>query len=162
MGKCSSVLQEWTEKLSFMQQSVLITATRGPDTLPKNHTAKDLCRWLRRCYLLSAFDKTALLDPTDPRGGNFTGPCSNIDKALRDYLSEIDGVPHHFHMHLVHAAEILGYKHPIPWIRGWWNSTYLLMVKDLHLRPESEDDLDRRLGDRKVDWESYRWDVPDG
>jgi len=41
-----------------------------------------------------------------------------IDKALKEYLYSVDEVPHHFHLHLMHAAEILGYKHPDKLTRG--------------------------------------------
>jgi len=33
----------------------------------------------------------------------------------------------------MHAAEILGYKHPNEPIRSWWHRTYLRLVHDLHL-----------------------------
>ena len=150
-----SVLLPWAERLSYMQQSVLITATRGPDTLPKMHPAKYLCRWLRRAYLYSAFDKVALWDPRDPRGGNFTGPIGSPDDALRAYLDDVDSVPHHFHMHLVHAAEILGYKHPDKSIRDWWLKAYHILCGDLHLGPETEADMDCRLGDIEHQWRGY-------
>jgi len=43
-----------------MQQSVLLTAVRGPDGLPKYHSSKYLLRWYRRCILLSAMDGRVL------------------------------------------------------------------------------------------------------
>jgi len=55
-------------------------------------------------------------------------------------------------MHLIHAAEILGYKHPIIYIRRFWNIFYLDGVKDLHLHPETEAEMDKRLGDVKENW----------
>lgn len=70
----SSVLQPWVEDLSMMQQSVLLTAVRGPDALPKYHPSKFLLRWYRRCTLLSAMDGCVLADPVSENGGSFTGP----------------------------------------------------------------------------------------
>ena len=58
-----SVLQDWVMNLTFMQQSVLLTSLRAPDGIRKDHPVKVLCRWLRRCILISAFDKRPLLDP---------------------------------------------------------------------------------------------------
>lgn len=149
-----SVLQPWVMELPLMQQSVLITSCRGPDTLHKNHIAKVLCRWLRRCYLLFAFKGTVINDPYNPDGGSFTGPCvgMTIDEAVDAYLKCIDEIPHHFHLHLVHAAEILGYKHPNPNTREWWHDCYLRFVRDMHLMPESKQKMDRRLGDDEVTW----------
>jgi hypothetical protein len=70
----TSVLQPWVQDLSLMMQSVLLGAIRGPDGVPKYSSAKNVVRWYRRCVLLSAFDKIALTDPLDRRGGSFTGP----------------------------------------------------------------------------------------
>lgn len=68
------VTQVWTHTLPMMQQSVLLTGVRGPDTLPKYHPSKYLLRWYRRCILLSAMDRRVLNDPMEPNGGSFTGP----------------------------------------------------------------------------------------
>jgi len=35
--KGRSVLQDWVHELTFMQQSVLIAAVRGPDGIRKDH-----------------------------------------------------------------------------------------------------------------------------
>ena len=162
----SSVLQDWVCDLTFMQQSVLIAAVRGPDGIRKDHPVKVLCRWFRRCFLISAFDKRTLLDPYEPGGGSFTGPCRvpadqtdhmtvwvvDIAHALDIYLRCTDEIPHHFQLHFMHAAEILGYKHPERWIREWWSFVYQRIVNDAHLHPETEAEMDKRLGDREVDW----------
>ncbi len=155
MGR--SVLQDWTNDLSFMQQSVLISSVRGPDGIRKNHPVKVLCRWLRRCFLLSAFDGRALTDPYEPGGGSFTGPCKtedvrDLDHAVELYLESIDELPHHFQLHLMHSAEIIGYKHPDEKIRAWWYLFYRAIVKDAHLSPESERNMDYRLGDKENQW----------
>ena len=173
MKKC--VLQDWVLELSFMQQSVLIAAVRGPDGLRKDHPTKLLCRWLRRCFLVSAFDGKALEDPMYPGGGSFTGPSvaggdinfNVVSQArswdvpvwyvvmidrVKDYLRHVDEMPHHFQLHFMHAAEILGYKHHNFVIRKFWHQVYLMIVNDAHLRPESEGVMDARLGDTEKDW----------
>jgi hypothetical protein len=155
------VTQAWTHRLSMMQQSVLLTAVRGPDGLPKYGPVKMLLRWYRRCVLLSAMDRAVLKDPICEGGGSFTGPSIGfhvdgwedvMDTIVGRYMRELDAVPHHFQMHLMHAVQILGYKHPEPLIRGWWLGVYTRLVEDMHLRPESETDLDRRLGDSREQW----------
>ena len=155
--KTGTVLQEWVSDLTFMQQSVLIAAVRGPDGIKKDHPVKVLCRWLRRCFLLSAFDRKALLDPYAPGGGSFTGPCrtdevTGLDHAIELYFRSIDELPHHFQLHLMHAAEILGYKHPDELVKNWWNEFYLKIVNDAHLMPETEERMDYRLGDKEKQW----------
>lgn len=164
-----AVLQDWVCDLTFMQQSVLITATRGPDGIRKDHVAKLLLRWLRRCFLISAFDKKALTNPWFAGGGSFTGPsiepprsrpgftamedwAADMDRLIKEYLRMVDELPHHFQLHFMHAAEILGYKHPDQEIRLWWNQVYRMLVNDLHLYPESEAQMDNRLGDAEAQW----------
>jgi hypothetical protein len=186
-----SVLQDWVNELTMMQQSVLLTAVRGPDGLPKYHPSKYLLRWYRRCILLSAMDGRVLDDPFEVNGGSFTGPAIEVrgrtndgtptvfsaSAGLRDgsmhmvtpndwrtswqaamddwvaaYLRGLDEVPHHFQLHFMHGVEIVGYKHPDQDIGGWWKDVYERLVLDMHLRPESEADLDHRLGDNREQW----------
>ncbi len=170
-----SVFQDWVHGLSFMQQSVLMAAVRGPDNIRKDHVAKMLLRWYRRCILLSAFDNCAVMNPVYPGGGSFTGPsvhastCGETDElnayvvrdemwavqmydVVKDYLSCVDELPHHFQLHLMHASEILGYMHPDDNIRMFWNTVYLMIVNDAHLLPEPFDKMMKRLGDSEQDW----------
>jgi hypothetical protein len=58
-----------------------------------------------------------------------------------------DELPHHYLMHLMHGAQILGYKHPEPEFRERWLEFYVEMVEDAHLKTESEEEMDVRLGD---------------
>lgn len=155
--------QSWVHQLTIMQQSVLLGAVRGPDGIGKYHNAKYLLRWFRRCVLISALDGVVLSTPYAFGGGSFTGPSyapttldhdwrANMDDLVDLYLQSLDELPHHFQMHFMHAAEILGYKHPDAQIREWWQKTYVRLVHDLHLWPEKECELDRRLGDDRGQW----------
>ena len=156
-----AVTQDWTHSLPMMQQTVLLTAVRGPDGLPKYGCVKMLLRWFRRCTLLSAMDGKALLNPYDNNGGSFTGPSlSNavenweapMTALVDEYLRALDAIPHHFQLHFLHAAEIVGYKHPDPRISVWWREVYLRLVNDMHLHPETESELNERLGDSREGW----------
>lgn len=160
-----------------MMQSVLIECVRGPDTIHKYHPVKQLLRWLRRCTLHGAFESTTsghpfiFNSPAHQGGGSFTGPsihCGDGDREVMEkdpvqwfepmdnlvdlYLREVDAIPHHFHLHLMHAVEILGYKHPVQDIREWWHRLYLRLVNDMHLMPELHEQLNRRLGDTREGW----------
>ncbi len=147
-----AVLQPWVLKLTFMQQSVLISAVRAPDGIPKNHIVKKLMRWYRRCILHCAFHKVIHYLPSEKCGGSFTGVVEDIEYTLGEYLKRVDEIPHHFHLHLMHASEILGYKHPTKTIRLWWYKSYRRMVNDMHLSVETEEDMDKRLGDNEAAW----------
>ena len=164
-----SVLQDWVMILPFMQQSVLIAAMRGPDGVEKNHKSKALAKWLRRCIVISAFDNRALDNPFDLGGGSYTGPSIDLkpslfepdyhvdwetpmDDVAKDYLKSIDSLPHHYHLHFLHAIEIIGYKHSDLRIRAWWNKTYRRFVHDMHLAPETMEQMDTRLDDNEAKW----------
>lgn len=163
------VLQEWVCGLTYMQQTVLMTATRAPDGLRKDHPVKVILRWYRRCILLSAFDGAVLGTPHVSGGGSFTGPFTHrhadamgiasntslphrFDEVRKVYLRHVDEMPHHFQLHMMHGAQILGYKHPNVQHRRWWNEFYLMIVNDAHLFPESEVLMDMRLGDSERQW----------
>jgi len=177
------VQQEWVLKIPLMQQSVLFAAIRAPDGLRKNHPVKVLMRWYRRCVLLSAFDKRALLDPFQEGGGSFTGPFTwnhaikmGIDTSAYDmakaswvndvklstafnktrevYLSHIDEMPHHFQLHFMHAVQILGVHHDNENIRAWWKEFYLMIVNDAHLHPELDSEMNLRLSDNSEEWKA--------
>ena len=159
-----SVAQAWTHDLTMMQQSVLLSAIRGPDGQPKyGGGAKMLLRWYRRCILLSAMDGRVLSDPIEANGGSFTGPSlqgeddmepwsERMQEHVHDYLRQVDMLPHHYQLHFMHAVEIVGYKHPDQVIRMFWYRLYLRLVHDLHLWPETEAQLDSRLGDTRSGW----------
>ena len=164
--------QDWVLHIPIMQQSVLFAAIRAPDGIRKNHPVKVLLRWYRRCVLLSAFDQRALTDPFEPGGGSFTGPftdhhatefvCARFGgtgKRKRDfdfmreiYLDHVDELPHHFQLHFIHAAQIVGIHHSDPGIRAWWRDFYLMIVNDAHLHPEPAEEMNRRLSDNRAEW----------
>lgn len=151
------LFQDWVMYLPLMQQTVLLTATRAPDGMRKHHPVKVLCRWLRRCYLVSAFDRKTLNDPYEAGGGSFMGPCrskevTDINHAADLYIERGDEIPLHFHFHLQQAAEIIGFKHPQESTRNWWNKFYQRLVRFGHLNPETEQQMDKRLSDNIDNW----------
>lgn len=178
-GEFQPVMQEWVCRLSFMQQSVLMSAVRGCDGIPKRHKCKAIVKWYRRCILISAFDNKALDDPIAPGGGSFTGPigepyaefashrvidlsyqieseydyrCSLLQKVADDFMDSRDELPSHYQIHFMHACEIIGYKHPTMEIRDYWSEVYERLAKAYHLWPETEPEMDKRLGDNYEGW----------
>lgn len=171
------VQQPWLLKIPLMQQSVLFAAIRAPDGLRKDHPIKVLMRWYRRCIMLSAFDRRALADPFEEGGGSFTGPFTEFhaaeifgtwfsegnnrmlarewiadpwalfDRTREMYLRHVDEMPHHFQLHFMHAAQIIGVHHPVSHTREWWNKFYLMIVNDAHLQPETPQAMNLRLSD---------------
>jgi hypothetical protein len=80
---------------------------------------------------------------------------------------DIDSYPQHFVAHTMHAAEIIGYKHPDQKMKSWWTCFYKKMVKGFHLNFETEQQLDVRLGytpaEKKELLEAqHKWDAGTG
>lgn len=146
-----SVLQSWVVELSFMQQSVLLSAIRGPDGIRKKHPCKDLIRYYRRCLLISAFDKSAILNPYSEGGGSFTGPVEN-PLFTDNFMQSRDELPFHYWTHFMHAAQIMGAYHNNENVRIFWSDIYARMVNCMHLNAESTEDMKKRLGGNRDDW----------
>lgn len=163
------VTQEWVHCLSLMQQSVLLSAVRGCDGIPKRHKSKALIKWYRRCILLAAFDGEVKTSPCSPGGGSFAGPLADVSErtsqsqirmleeqvlqaAADDFIDSRDELPAHYQVHAMHAFQILGYKHPDSAIRRFWAQIYDRMAKAYHLWPETEEQMDARLGDDMAAW----------
>ncbi|UPT53327.1 hypothetical protein [Synechococcus phage Ssp-JY38] len=83
---------------------------------------------------------------------DFGGRMNVFDQMRGVYLRHVDELPHHFQLHFMHAAQIVGYKHNVGWIRNWWLHFYHMIVNDAHLFPESEEQMDKRLGDFEAAW----------
>jgi hypothetical protein len=143
--------------LTMQQQSVLVLAARGPDGVAKHHPCKDVVRAYRGSVLLAAKFGRPL------RWGESADTFMSLELiaddqkwavAVQQYFYFIDELPHHYHMHLMHGAQVLGYKHPHGAMRTQWLWFYHRCVSDAHLAPETEEEMDRRLGD----WGRRRWD----
>lgn len=75
-----------------------------------------------------------------------------MDLVWDTFMAEMDEMPIHFWLHLMHAIEIMGYKHSDEFIRSWWHGKYVRMVESMHVWPETEEQMDRRLGDNRAQW----------
>lgn len=147
-----SVLNDWMHDLTYMQQSVLLAMVRNADGIEKHHPQKELIKWFRRCILKSAFDGKHLEYPSMPGGGSFTGPVEDIERALDSFIWARDSMTLHYFAHAMHAFEILGYKYPHKGYRDFWHRAYLRCVDAMHMLPETEEMLDRRLSDNPETW----------
>lgn len=133
----SSVLQSWVEKLGLRHQGVLLSAVRGCDAVPKDDASKSLIRAYRG-FILHSFDR---------KPSSFIEFVSGdeLEKRTQAVLSNFDHYPIHFILHLMHAAEILGYKHPMRLVSSAWLHFYETICMKMHLNPESKKQLDKRL-----------------
>ena len=134
-----SVIKPWVFMLPYRMQSVLLLALRGCDGVRKDDNSKAVTRALRGLVFNNA-------DPSN----TFITEAFPAKEKVEAFLWDLDGYPMHFVMHTAHAAEIIGFKHPYTdpkcQIRSRWHKLYLDLVKALHLNPETEAQLDVRLG----------------
>lgn len=137
-----SVLHDWVHTLTFQQQALLMTAMRGPDGAQKHCTAKIIVRYLRGHVLKPAGDWKGKND-----NDFMWGELDVFHGYIRHFWDNHDDYPHHFIMHLLHAAEVVGYKHPDATVGYYWNMFYVMGCRSFHLRPETEKDMDARLND---------------
>jgi len=159
-----SVLRPFMFKLPYRMQSVLMSAIRGCDTARKDDPSK----WITRAM------RPLILNNADP--SNTFMSMSRVPEAhpAKTFLWDLDSYPMHFVMHLMHAAEIIGYKYQdledesdAGNIRYYWLEFYKKIVTALHLNPETEEQLDIRLGftpaeKESIDAHAHKWDAGTG
>lgn len=151
-----SVQPEWCRKLPYQQQSVLFLAGRGPDGVGKFHPCKPVQIAYRACVFVAAKYGRTL------HWGEKADTFMSLDifadearwaEAVKQFFDNHDELPKHYLAHLMHGAQILGYKHPDERFRSRWMKFYREMVSMFHLNPETEAEMDKRLSD----WERKYW-----
>jgi hypothetical protein len=135
----TSLLKPWVATLALQAQGVLLSALRGPDGVHKDGPAKAVARALRATLVHNAKE----VGPGDVYMGDGTGLCTGEEVDL--FFHGVDALPLHWYHHFIHAAEIIGYTHPNPEIRRFWNGFYESAVDALHLLPEPMDVMQKRL-----------------
>ncbi len=140
------VVRAWVDDLPLRMQSTLLLSMRGPDGCAKEASAKVLVRELRYVVLHPAFPKELYPNKAeDVFMGTQTGLCSW--SVVEHFKEHHDEYPHHWLMHFIHAAEIVGQFHPADDVRAFWWSTYAAMCSAMHMQPEDIEQLSRRLRD---------------
>lgn len=154
-----SVFPDWVLALPSMQmQSVLMLAARGPDNVAKFHPTKEIVIRYRATVLKAAYlGRQMRIDEFDDT--TFMSlQCFSVDhhwNSLCDnFFDNVDEIAHHYYMHLMHGAEICGYFHPNPLFRERWLTFYKQCTHNLHLLPETKQDLEARLND----WGQKHWE----
>jgi hypothetical protein len=115
-----------------------MSCVRGCDNLPKDDPSKALVRCLRATVLVS-FDKkpASFIENVDD---------DELNRRMVAVLKSHDHYPVHYLLHLLHGAEIVGYKHPDREIANLWDWFYTNLCRCFHVNPESHEQMDNRLG----------------
>ncbi len=78
-------------------------------------------------------------------------------ERFRDFRKSTDSYAAHYVLHLLHAIEIVGYKHPDAHTRARWLGFYQVLVLAMHLSPETEAQLDERLNAGEEAFANREW-----
>lgn len=154
----NSVFQDWYADLSMQQQSVLVLACRGPDGVAKFAPCKEIVVRYRASVLKAAYLGRAMyIDEGDDT--TFMSLLHFSDDMWWEgtvdlFFRNVDELPHHYYLHLLHGAEIIGYHHPHALFRRRWLNFYFDGCHDMHMNPETQAQMDNRLND----WGQQHWD----
>lgn len=152
----TSVLQDWVMELPLREQGTLLTGVRGCDLAPKypigadgNYVAengratgheRELVAFLRYCFM----------NPADVREVDIPGSFFQSKPPKNWKASEFGHYPEHWYAHLMHAFEVIGFRHPDPINRQHGYSIYFTLVRNLHLWPESFEQFVGRLSEDRI------------
>lgn len=148
-----SVLQDWVMELPLREQGTLLTAVRGCDLAPKYAPDGSVMDTQER--RLTAWIRWAFMNPADPREVDITGAFFQSRPPEPFKASAFGHYPLHWVSHVMHALEVIAYRHPDKLgISLSAHVMYLRFVDMLHLKPEIRDDMIRRLSEDRIATES--------
>jgi hypothetical protein len=144
----TSVLQDWVMELPLREQGTLLTAVRGCDDEPKAWTAtgfsdspgRRITAWIRWCFM----------NPADPREIDIPGAFFQSEPPDPFKPSEFGHLLEHWYAHVMHALEVIGYRHPLAIVSNVAYDLYLAMGRNLHLEAESRDRMIERLSEDRI------------
>jgi hypothetical protein len=134
-----SVLQDWVMELPLREQGTLLTGIRGCDSAPKR---LEIDTPERR---LVAFLRYCVMNPAVPDEVNI--PHAFFQSTPPKYwrASEFGHYPQHWYSHLMHCFEVVAYRSPDCRLGRLAMEIYQRLVKNLHLNPESSEQMIERL-----------------
>lgn len=133
-------------ELPLREQGVLLTAVRGCDLTPKfplDSLERRLVGAIRGNFMV----------PADPRELDREPGCfmaSVVPNAKAERFSALGHYPTHWLTHVMHACEVLGYRHPNQDVKTQWQLVYMAFCEMLHVRPEQFEDYVHRLSEDRI------------
>ena len=141
-----SVLQDWVMKLPLREQGTLLTVVRGCDLTPKNpldSPERKIVGQLRNAFMVPADQREVGIEP-----GSFFVHGIPTPKTFK--ASAFGHYPQHWVAHVMHAIEVLGYRHPNKGVQMVWRGIYLKFCHDLHVNPETFEQFKKRLSEDRI------------
>lgn len=145
----TSVLQDWVMELPLREQGTLLTAVRGCDDEPKLWTSTGVAESPGR--RLTAFIRWAFMNPADVREVDIPGAFFQSRPPSPFKPSEFGHLPLHWNTHVMHALEVIAYRHPDAYVATQAESLYFAMVHGLHLNVETRDQMIERLSEDRIE-----------
>jgi hypothetical protein len=134
-------------ELPLREQGTMLTAVRAGDLTPKDPVdsfARQLHGYLRWVVLV-AFDPREV----DFEPGCFMQSTIHWNQTVLG-PSELGHYPLHYFAHVMHAYEVVAYRHPDSTVAATALDIYSKMVRSLHLRPETKEDMIARLSEDRI------------
>lgn len=138
----SSVLQDWVMHLTLREQGTILAAVRGCDLAPKSAAANE--------RQLVAYLRWVALVPADPREVNIEGAFMQDHPPRSWRASEFGHYPQHWYAHLMHAFEVVAYRHPYDTERANARYIYQKFATNLHLNPEPREVFILRMTEDRI------------
>jgi len=139
-----SVLQDWVMQLPLREQGVLLTSVRGCDLTPKHpldSPERELVGIVRHAFMV----------PADPREVDHSSGSFFRSHLSRSFKPSAFGhYPQHWVSHIMHAIEVIGYRHPNMQRRAMFHSLYLAFCKSFHVNPETFEQYESRLSEDRI------------
>src|SRR5580658_4154231 len=144
-----SVLQDWVMELPLREQGTLLTAVRGCDFEAKEWSETGVAYSPGR--RLTSFIRYCFMVPADAREvGKVEGSFMHWVPPQPFKPSEFGHLPEHWYAHAMHALEIIGYRSPKMGDAETALGRYEAMVKNLHLNPETKEQMIARLSEDRI------------
>jgi hypothetical protein len=144
-----SVLQDWVMTLPLREQGTLLTAVRGCDNEPKIWTSTGVAYSPGR--RLTAFIRWCFMVPADIREVDSEEGAFMMSKPPSPFKpSEFGHLPQHWYAHVMHALEVIAYRHPNFDIQLKAYPLYRTMVDNLHLNVELDYEMVNRLSEDRI------------
>jgi hypothetical protein len=142
--KRGSVLQGWVMQLPLREQGTLLTAVRGCDLTPKlplDSPERTLVACIRGAFMV----------PANPRELDYEPGCFMSAKAPPDFKPSAFGhYPLHWVAHVMHASEVIAYRHPMNSVRLNWVKVYQTFAHSMHVPPERFSDYVERMSEDRI------------
>jgi len=141
-----SVLQDWVMKLPLREQGTLLTCIRGCDLVPKlplDSIPRRIVSSLRYAIMVCADVREI-----DSAPGCFMTSQPPYDEEWK--VSELEHYPLHWVTHIMHASEVIAYRHPEDRLSRQFGNIYHKIVRAWHLYPETYDQFEERLSEDRI------------